>query len=371
LKNKILFILNLPPPVHGANTMGELIKNSSIINKAFDCDFINLTTSKDANDISKGSFQKMLRCLRIYINVLISLITKRYDLSYLTINSNGNGFYKDFIVVVILKLFQNKIVYHYHNKGVKKYQTHWLLNILYKYQFKNSQSILLSSLLYQDIEKYVGFEKIHICPNGIPKIPDTEINYLILNREKNLIPQLLFLSNMMVEKGVFILLEACRILNVKNIRFKMNFIGSWLDIKEEEFSEYVVKNNLENCVFYRGKKYGSAKDAYFRAADIFVFPTFYHNEAFPLVNLEAMQYGLPIISTKEGGIADMVSENETGLLINKKDSKELAEKIEYLIENPELRRKMGAASKIKFEENFRLDIFENNLVRILETIIEK
>ncbi len=369
MKKRILFILNLPPPVYGANIVGEFVKNSSLINNAFECDFINLTTAKDIKNTNKGGLKKIIICLQLYIKILISTIKKKHDLYYLTINSKGSGFYKDFIVVVILKLFRTKIVYHYHNKGVKKGQNKRLLNMAYRFQFRNSEAILLSSLLYQDIEKYLPLDKVHICPNGVPEIAGINLERLNVRRTSEAPPQLLFLSNLMVEKGVYVLLEACKILFLQNIKFKVNFIGSSVDITETQFYDYVSEHNLEDCVSYKGKKYGSDKILYLENASIFILPTFYHNEAFPLVILEAMQYALPTISTNEGGIPDMISENETGYLI--KNAEELSEKIKYLIENPDLRRKMGNNAKTKFEGNFRLDIFEKCFINTLKTIIDK
>lgn len=367
--NKILFILHLPPPIHGAAMVGQYIQQSKFINGAFECDYINLSTAKQLSDIGKGGYQKLILCLKLYVKVFFSIIKKRHDLYYLTINSKGYGFYKEFVIVILLKIFGCNIVYHYHNKGITEGQNIWWLNLLYRFQFKNSRVILLSPLLFQDVAKYLPKEKAYYCANGIPEISGINLDLINSKRAAKAIPEILFLSNMMEEKGVFTLLESCKLLYSKGITFKMIFIGEWMNITESEFNEFVLLNNLQENVFYEGKKYGADKSVYFERADIFVFPS--HNEAFPLVNLEAMQYGLPIIATREGGIPDIVAENITGYLVEKHDVKELSAKLQYLIENPDVRRKMGIAAKIKFEESFRIEVFENNLNKILETVIKE
>ncbi len=121
-----------------------------------------------------------------------------------------------------------------------------------------------------------------------------------------------------------------------------------------------------NAIMYWGAKYGVEKDALFRNTDIFVFPTFYHNECFPLVLLEAMQYGLACISTSEAGIPDIIDNGKTGLIVPKKDSIALAESIEKLINDRMLCQQMGQAGRKKYEERFTLDVFEKNICRILE-----
>ena len=77
-----------------------------------------------------------------------------------------------------------------------------------------------------------------------------------------------------------------------------------------QFSEEVDKRNLNDRIAYVGRKVGEEKEAFFRQSDVFVFPTYYYNECFPLVILEAMEYKLPVISTNEGGIPDIVKDGE-------------------------------------------------------------
>lgn len=347
--------------------VGKSIQESSKILGSFDTDFINLSTSGKLDEIGKGGFRKIVIFLRLQQKVIKIIITKKYDLYYMTLTSSGAGFYKDFLVLVIFKLFRKKVIFHFHNKGVSKNQDKKIQNLLYKFTFRNTKAILLSQNLYQDIQKYVKPEDVFICPNGIPEIKTISA---IIKKDTSKVCKLLFLSNMMEEKGVYILLEACNILKVKNINFECHFIGAWSDITEIDFKTKVEQLDLSESVFCHGKKYNEEKDAYFLNSDIFVFPTFYSLETFGLVNLEAMQYSLPIISTPEGGIPDIVIDGETGFLVPQKDALALADKIEFLISNPELRRKMGASGRKRYEEHFTLEKFENRMVEILKQAIE-
>jgi glycosyltransferase involved in cell wall biosynthesis len=171
---------------------------------------------------------------------------------------------------------------------------------------------------------------------------------------------------MMEEKGVWVLLEACKILKAKAIKFRCNFVGDWFDITPEEFKTKLDEYDLHDNVKAHGKKYGVEKAGFFMAADVFVFPTFYKNECFPLVLLEAMDYSLPVVSTPEGGIADIVKDGDTGFLVMQKDAKVLADKLELLSLQPLLGDKMGKAAKLRFDQMFTLDKFEKNLHDILK-----
>ena len=142
-KAKVLFILHLPPPVHGAAKVGEFIWQSERLNSSFDCDFINLQTSRKLTDTGKGGLSKLHRFLSLYTNVFSALFTKQYQLCYMTLNSKGAAFYKEMVVVFFLKLFGEKIVYHFHNKGVSISQNRVLDNLLYRFAFKNTKASLL------------------------------------------------------------------------------------------------------------------------------------------------------------------------------------------------------------------------------------
>ena len=368
MKSKVLFILHLAPPVHGASVVGSYIKDSKLINSIFDTTYLNMSTASNLNDIGKTSLKKLWDILKLYIQVVTYLIENKVDLCYLTINAKGPAWLKELVIVAILKIFNIPVIYHYHNKGVRLNSNTILKKFLYKFQFKNSKSILLSSLLVSDISEYVSKKDIYICPNGIPTI-NSSFN-LIKYDIKNLC-QILFFSNLIESKGIYILLEACKILMDKDITFRCIYIGGEGDISVNQLIEKIKYFNLQSVVEYQGKKYGTEKELAFSDSDVFVFPTFYSSETFGLVILEAMQHSLPIISTKEGGIPDIILEGVNGFLVPKKNSKALADKLEVLIGNPELRNKMGLAGKMMYEEKFTLEIFEKRIIEILHDCLKE
>jgi glycosyltransferase involved in cell wall biosynthesis len=362
MKSKILFILHLPPPIHGAAMMGKYIQESKLIDSSFDCYCINLATASNLSDIGRISSKKILKYLLLIKQIFHIVRHIPPKLVYITPNAGGSAFYKDFVVVQMLKSMGCKVVVHYHNKGVSSYQDKWFYNFLYKRFFKNLRVILLAEVLYKDMAKYVKRENVYICPNGIPNSYKEGLEA----RRNNKVPDLLFLSNLLISKGVFVLLDALKILKERGYTFVCQFVGGeTAEINAMQFAKEIEKRKLNDIVSYVGRKVGKEKDSFFRQADIFVFPTYYYNECFPLVILEAMEYKLPIISTNEGGIPDIVKDGENGLICEKQNPDSLADCIAKLLDDEELRIKMGNAGYERLCREYTLQRFEHRMLEIL------
>ena len=363
-KQRILMIAPLPPPVHGSAMMTQYLKESGMINDQFRLDWVNLSTSRSMDEIGKRSLKKIFRFGYSYFKAIIKLLSYRYDLCYLAITCHGKGFLKDAPFVLLCKLFGRKVIIHQHNKGMSRDVNKSFYRWLFKQVYSKSKVILLSWRLYPDIEQIVGKDQVYICPNGIPKTT------VFPKSKKVQMPQILFLSNLIESKGVIVLLDACRILYEQGYKFMCRFIGGETkEIDSLRFTNEVERRGLTDVVFYGGKKYGEEKDMEFANTDIFVFPTFYDNECFPLVLLEAMQQGAAAITTDVGGIPDIVEDEKTGLIYTPQDATSLAMKIKELFDSPQKVTELGRNGQKVFEDRYTLDIWEKNMTKILNDLL--
>ena len=363
-KKKILFITPLPPPVHGSAMVSQYIKDSKLIKDSFDCDFVNLSTSRKMDEIGKQSIMKIFRFLGSYVSVFFKLLFNHYDLCYLAITCYGIGFLKDVPFVLLCKLFGRKVVIHQHNKGMSKCVDRqpykWLLPLVYK----NTKVILLSWHLYEDIAKVVKREQILICPNGIPEISETRN----IHECKNSVPRLFFLSNLIESKGVYVLLDACKILKEKGYKFICDFVGGeTTEINRAVFESAVKEKNLDEYVVYQGPKYGNEKERYWNAADVFVQPTY--EDCFPLTIVEAMQHGKPVVSTDEGAVPDLVVDGMNGFVCERRNVDSLANALEILLKDKDLRVKMGIEGYNQYISKFTLNVFEKNMNDLFNKIL--
>ena len=92
-------------------------------------------------------------------------------------------------------------------------------------------------------------------------------------------------------------------------------------------------------------------------------------DCFPLTIVEAMRYGLPVVSTDEGAIPDMVVDGETGFICPRKEVKALVNALEKLLKNSELRKQMGENGCSRYKEKYTLRAFEKTFRGILSDIL--
>lgn len=355
--------MHMPPPVHGAAVVGQQIHDSQLIRDNFECAYINASTSTALDNVGHFSLKKISRTLSFYGQVLKTVRNKQPDLVYFTPSTSGFAFYRDCITIRMLRRHKQNIILHLHNKPKESFLHKWYNQWLWRKFFNGTSAIFLGKALADQFSRFTFYcKQVYICPNGMPD----KISYTPVRQERSTEPfTFLFLSNMIETKGVYILLEACALLKSKGYSFCCNFVGQWFDVTKDAFEAKCEQLQVTDCVHALGAMYGTDKDACLQKADALVFPTFYNAECFPLVIIEAMQYALPVITTSEGAIADIVEDGQSGWIVDKKNPDALAEKMEWMIKHPKDSLHMGMNGRKRFEKNFTSEHFERKLHNIL------
>jgi glycosyltransferase involved in cell wall biosynthesis len=205
-----------------------------------------------------------------------------------------------------------------------------------------TKAILLSERFVPILGNLVLPERICVIRNGLQDTCGAKA--WLLDRSHNEI-KLLFLSNLQPEKGLWDLLSVLGYLKKKEVRFSAVIAGPFPTekIKSEVF-KLVSELNIQAQVSLPGEVQGQLKNDLFANADVFVFlPN--QVEGQPLVIIEALMAGLPIISTPQAGILDMVIDGQNGLIVPVHDIETVAKKIAELANNPAFRTSMGNKSR--------------------------
>jgi len=363
-KSKILFLVQLPPPVHGASLMNQFLVNSKSLDHSFEKKVLNLDFVTAVSDIGKVSFSKLIKMVSFAILLFKTLWNSKFDLVYFTLSPLGGAFYRDALFVFILKLFKSNIVYHLHGKGISDEINNPIKKWIYFYVFRNTSVICLSKLLHYDIEP-VFKGHIYDVANGIPEFKPN-------NLDRNF-KELVYLSALKQSKGILDFVDALKILNDQEVPYQAKIIGSSTnDLSVEELKSIVSKNNLDSKVRVLGPIYGDDKFKELESSGIFCFPTFYKNECFPLSILEAMMMGVIPISTNNGAISEIINHGKNGMIVSMKQPEELAKAIlELLNKNASEITKLSQNAQVKFNNEYTISVFEKNISQVFNQILNQ
>ncbi|MFK5938709.1 MAG: glycosyltransferase [Sulfurimonas sp.] len=360
-KVKLLCILHYSPPAHGASKVGDLIKSSEKLKDKFDCRFIKIKSSDTIGDIGKVNYKKIYFVMELFFKILFTILVFRPEKIYFTASVNGVAFYRDVLLSNIWKFYTLfkpcEFFYHYHTKGVKEFVKNNKKNRLTRYFLKDVNLVLLSPMLENDFESVKTYKKVLYLPNGVENNYDDKSFENYISKKDFLKINILYLSNMIKSKGYFEALKLATQYKDQDIHF--HFAGGWQNNDDKkEFFSFIKENNLKDIVTFYGFVDGIQKQELFEKSHVFIFPTQYKKEAFPISILEAFSYGLPVLSTNEGSIPYII-DIKSGVVTNN-----LKDGFENILKNY-INIKTSRYCRKRYLKNFTLEKFEKNLLEIL------
>ncbi|SOD41914.1 Glycosyltransferase involved in cell wall bisynthesis [Nitrosovibrio sp. Nv4] len=169
-------------------------------------------------------------------------------------------------------------------------------------------------------------------------------------------PLILFLGQVGKRKGAFDLIRAVSLLTVN---FKMVIAGDGeLKLARALSEELGVSEKIQ----FTGWLERAEKDELLARAAIFVLPSY--DEAMPMALLEAMSWSVPVVTTPVGGIPEVVTEGQEGLLVNPGDIPGLIRALERLLGAPSLRRMLGQKGRHKIELEYSMEVLRPQLEQL-------
>jgi glycosyltransferase involved in cell wall biosynthesis len=352
---KLLVFAHTPPPYHGQSYMVKLMldgfggdhrrrRQTSPDTFGIECYHVNSRYSKTLEDI--GEFQGGKIFLILYYCLQALWCRFRYgaeNLYYVPAPGKPVALYRDWLVMFICRPFFKKIILHWHAAGLAK----WLETsaqiraraLTYRLFKPVDLSIVLSRYNFADAEKLLS-RHISIVSVGVPD-PCPQFAEKILPRRRAKIAarkkilageipvdddsaktvKVLFIAHCTREKGVFDAVEGVARANEKfaaghfPLRFRLTLIGAFASVAEEkELHEFVQGRGLQDTVEILGFVSAERKMQALADADIFCFPTYYLAENQPGNLIEAMAFGLPIVTTRWRSIPEMLPPNYPSLV---------------------------------------------------------
>jgi glycosyltransferase involved in cell wall biosynthesis len=363
---KLLVFAHTPPPHHGQSYMVQLMlagfggdrrrlgrraaRSGPEPTFGIKCYHVNARLSRKLEDIGDLRLGKLVLLVGYCLQAIWCRF--RYGVQtfyYIPAPGKRSALYRDWLVMLICRPFFKKVILHWHAAGLAK----WLemvvsiryRSLTYRLMKQVDLSIVLSKYNRADAEKLFSRE-IRVVSNGIPDPCPQFADEVLPRRTARLaarrkllsgqalsaadlqdtggepqVIKILYLAHCTREKGLFDTLAAVTLANQRlrqrqaPVSLRLQVTGSFVRENEKaEFDQKLAEPGMADMVQYLGFVSGDQKNQLLRDADVFCFPTYYENENQPVNLIEAMAFGLPILTTRWRSLPELFPANYPGLV---------------------------------------------------------
>ena len=408
---KLLVFAHVPPPHHGQSYMVQLMLNGfggdcrksrkpsgARNDHGIECYHVDARFSKSLADVGELQIGKvpliLFYCLQAIWCRFRYGVTNFY---YVPAPGKSVALYRDWLVMFLCRPFFKVIILHWHAAGLAK----WLetsvqirTRAVTYHAFKQAGlSVVISNYNVADAEKLLP-RRIRVVGNGIPD-PCLDFKESIWPRRQARfvaraklfaneplrpddlektggdpqVVRILYLAHCTREKGLFAAVQAVlaanRILSAQQspVRMKLFAAGSFVINEEKaEFDQLLKNPEFNDAVNYLGFVSGAEKERALREADLFCFPTRYIGENQPVNLIEAMAFGLPIVTTRWRSLPEMLPPNYPGL-VDSQSPEQIAAALLRL-----MNERSGDAARENFLGRFTIEGHLENLARAFHSL---
>lgn len=271
----------------------------------------------------------------------------------------------------LLSGYKGKVVAFWHSDVVK--QKKWMIAYrpIMELFLKRADLILVGA---EGIAKGSAYLKPYLDKHKVvPFAVDNHIfeagkEYLVRHgyKRNNKKLKFLFIGRLVYYKGCSVLLEAMANMNEQAT---LTIIGS--GILEDDLHEQCDRLGISEKIEFAGAVSDDKVRQCFEEADAFILPSIERSEAFALVQLEAMAYGIPVINTNlPSGVPEVSIHMKTGLTVEPNNFEELKEAMDWVVKNDEKRIEMGMAARKRVEELYTQEKLISNILDIYYEVLE-
>ncbi len=317
---------------------------------------------RSLNFVKYGNNAISLRLL--YMVILMQHQKKSYDIIHCHFGYNG-------LVGVILRdigAIQGKVITSFHGIDVSNYvkkrgeRTYDLL-------FQLGDIFLPISELWKRRLIELGCNRdITVHHMGIDC---NKFSYTARQLRDNGVVEIVTVARLTIKKGVEYAIRA--VAKLAKIKPNLNYTIVGNGPQKENLQQLIQELGLDDIVTLVGSKHQQEVIEILKNSDIMLAPSVTtkngDREGIPVAFMETMAMGLPVISTEHSGIPELIENGVSGFLVPERDVDGLAEKLNYLVENPEIWKNMGAAGRTFVEENYNIDKLNDKLVEIYSSLV--
>lgn len=355
---RVVMLGPMPPLIGGMATVVNNLNKSSLAER---CKLTVLnngkTTPEDRHLISGVASQ-----LKLIAQLMTTIRRQRAQILHLH-TCSGFTFWRDCTHMLLARILRCQGIWHVHGGFFDKFVAKMgsCQKALIEIAFKMAPCIIvLSNEWLKRLSSILPAANWQIVSNGVM----TPENVGRFSQTKQVF---LFVGNLSRQKGVDDLIAATAAACRSGFRGTVHLAGGETSLGQRMRVEALIRRfNVQKQVKLLGIISCTRKIKALEQADCLILPSY--AEALPMAILEGMSYGLPIISTRVGGIPEVITEGVEGLLVDPGNIQDLANAMLVLDQDLELRRKMGKAARKKFEEKYSIEHMVEKIYEIYNTI---
>lgn len=316
--------------------------------------------------IEKGHLPRVLRTVSTYARFVLNMRRNNIDLVHLNPSLELKCFIREGLLALIARAYKKKVVVFFHGwmKSCEiRIERHflWLFSRIFG---KADALIVLSNENKQTLRRWGVTQTIY---NEITVIDDDDLEGFdiqsTLKKRQNSRPnKVLFLARIIKEKGIYETLEAVSLVQRKHPAVELVVAGDGAEL--ENVKSLTHECNYQNVTF-AGYVKDKEKRRIFEEAHIFCMPSY--GEGCPVAVLEAMSYGLPVITTAVGGVVDFFEDKKHGFIAESPTPEVLASHIEKLLLDKRLYEKISLHNYEYAQSRFLASDAALRLEKIYET----
>jgi glycosyltransferase involved in cell wall biosynthesis len=363
-KSKTVLII-----IPGSEAQGGISNYYQILKQEFKFPVKYFLRGSRTFPFKKGRIAESYRFTKDILIFFVLLITSKFSIIQTTTSFTPNSIVRDGIFILISKLFNKKVIVFFRGwdysfadniKGRK-------LKLFTKVFFKADAVIDLAK---QNIERlrswgYNGTCYLETTAVSKQLVKDISKTYVIEKfGEKPEKFNLLFLARVEIEKGIYETINAYSLVKHRFKNIQLIIAGDGLEL--ENVRRYVKEKKIKDVVF-RGFVKEDEKINTFKKSHLYILPSY--REGMPGSVLEAMAFGLPVITRDVGGLPDFFKNGEHGFITNSKSPEIFAEYIEKIILNKELLQKISITNFEYAHANFLSDSVAKRMENIFTEVL--
>jgi glycosyltransferase involved in cell wall biosynthesis len=361
-RSRILVVGPTPPPLHGVAVVTRNLLESELAQR-YDLVHVDTRDGRGVANIGRLDAGNVWRAGLHAGRFLSALLRSRPDAVYMPVAQNTLGFLRDALFMGVALPAGVPLILHFHGGGFDRFHAAAgpsVRALVRATVGRAERVIVLGKALSGMLAAVVPPGRVRVVPNGVADAGPATGG----GDGKSL--RVLFIGNLRPDKGYIDLLEAGRRLLEGGASLTLTFVGGVSD--PAAHGEALRRlGPVPEGIRFTGALDAAARDVMLRSSDVLVLPS--RDEAHPLVVLEAMSAGLPVIATRHSTLPETVLEGETGLLVEPRRPDQIADALEKL-QDRALQRRLGAAGRARYLEEYTLDRWRGRMAAVFDEVLD-